>query len=124
MNLKEGEHRIIGDFLLRAVNADDENYAGEFKFGFYRYDMTLASVPFTSGELKLNRSQVIIDHHRFSIFKSNFKYENKNYSSELKLRMDNLEGWLNIKPQDQTKEELSLKGPLNFGFRVLCYKQF
>lgn len=124
MRFTEGEHRVIGDFLLKANAKNHDNYVGQFKFGYYRYNMTLAGTPFDSGDLQISKSLTTINNRQFSLFKSKFKMNEKEYTSELKLRMDNLEGWLDITSSAETiKKTPSIHDNINFGFRVLCYKQ-
>jgi hypothetical protein len=125
MKFVEGERRVIGDFLLRTDSSQRGLYKSQIKFGIYNYAMKLVAPPFDSGEIGLAMTKTKKDDHGYNVYSSAYSVDGKNYQSKLELRMDNLEGWLevSIAGQPLPTNPISVTEPPQFGFRVLCYPQ-
>lgn len=127
MQFSEGEYRVIGDLTLTASSEKDTNFSGQIKFGIYNYAMKLLVPAFESGEMNLSRSEEVIKNRRHQSYKSTYTTGGQDYESKLTIRMDNLEGWLDVKlantERTSDSKKLSIYDAPQFGFRVLCRRQ-
>lgn len=124
MKFAEGDHRIIGDFILRDASS------GQLKFGFYNWNFDLKR-EFTSPDLQLvSHAENIPDGDSgqprlHTVFEGDFQLEGRTYHLRAPLRMNNMEGLveLRIPAQAAPAGTVSIYDPPYLSFRMKCVTQ-